>query len=136
MSTMLQSLTLALALVSTTSQPSAEAVSVCAVGAQPEQFNGKLVLVAGTVLPSRHGISLIDSNCPGVQIAMGSSASDAPGSANDKFYGTYFANYGSSGHAISATASGVFVYIPAQWPVRRLDDYQVETFQLTSAKSP
>ena len=125
---------LALVLAGSACRPEQNVVSVCEVIAAPEQFSGKSILVSGTILPSMHGIGLIDSRCPGAQIAFGSRASSS--TPLDNFHKAYFANYGPSGHAITATVGGVFVYVPAIWPVRRLDNYRVVAFRATTAKRP
>ena len=111
-------------------------ISVCAVAASPEQFNGKVVSLKARILPNRHGIGLIDSKCPEVLIAFGSSASDAPGGPNSRFYDTYWQNYPPDGHAITAIVQGKFVYVAGQWPVRRLDSYRVTGFVVEKGSHP
>ena len=111
-------------------------VSICAIAANPEQFNDTAVSVRATILPNRHGIGLVDSACPGVLVALGSSASDAPGSPNSKFYDTYWKNFLPGGHAITVTLQGQFVYVAGQWPVRRLDNYQVTEFVVETGSHP
>lgn len=61
-------------------------VSVCTIASDPERFAGKSISVRAAVLPTRHGIGLLDSDCPDVLVALGSSSSDAPGSPNARFY--------------------------------------------------
>ena len=112
------------------------AVSVCAIAAAPEQFNGTVVSVKATILPNRHVIGLVDSACPEVLVALGSSASDAPGSPNSRFYDTYWQNFLPGGHAITATVQGQFVYVAGQWPGRRLDNYQVTEFVVETGSHP
>ena len=133
---MLRFLTCLVLLVSGCAGAQDASVSVCAVASRPDRYNGKDISVRATILPSRHGIGLFDPACPEALIALGSSASDVPRSQNSKFYDAYWQNFSPGGRALSATVQGRFVYIAAQWPVRRLDSFQVTHFVVEPGKRP
>ena len=125
-------LALAALILAACSGPASEARSVCTVAAQPEAFAGERVLVHGTVLQTKHGALLIDSQCPDAAVALGSENTDDPNSK--AFDDLYWKNYLPTGQVIVASVEGFFVYNPAS-SARRLDDYRVTKFQLGGPKS-
>ena len=105
--------------------------SVCDIVAQPEKYNGSLVTVSGTFRQGHHGALLVDSSCPDTVIVVGEAKR-----TNRSFQDVVLANYLPSGRHIEATLQGKYVYTPAPYPGRLLDNYTIMQFQVGQLKSP
>ena len=107
-----------------------EALSVCDIVENSEKYSGSYVNITAVFRQGNHGAVLADSKCPELRIALGSEVGE-----NKPFQDAVWANYLADGRVITASIGGTYIYTPAPYPGRLLDNYTVKAFHVGQPKS-